>query len=323
MRLSVVYSSDDKYAQHTGVSIISLLDNNRHFDDIDIYIIDNEISIENKKKLNSIVKDYDRKVEYIDFSKYKNQLKLNMEWDISLSSYARLFLSSMLPKNVEKVLYYDCDTIVVNKLDEIWNIDIDNYYVAGVQDTVSNEIKRAVGINEEFKYINAGMLLINLKRWRKDKIEEKFINFIDKYNGNVIHHDQGVINGVLHKNMKIISPKFNLMTVYYIMNRREIVKYYGICGEFYSQEEIDEAINNVVYIHYTPGFTTRPWVKGCKHPKKDEYWRYLSLTPWNDYIAIRDSAEIKVKVINWIYRNFSVLLVDDITKKIIRIFKRS
>ena len=80
MRLSVVYSSDDKYAQHTGVSIISLLDNNRHFDDIDIYIIDNEISIENKKKLNSIVKDYDRKVEYIDFSKYKNQLKLNMEW---------------------------------------------------------------------------------------------------------------------------------------------------------------------------------------------------------------------------------------------------
>ena len=129
------------------------------------------------------MKDYDRKVEYIDFSKYKNQLKLNMEWDISLSSYARLFLSSMLPKNVEKVLYYDCDTIVVNKLDEIWNIDIDNYYVAGVQDTVSNEIKRAVGINEEFKYINAGMLLINLKRWRKDKIEEKFINFIDKYNG--------------------------------------------------------------------------------------------------------------------------------------------
>ena len=48
--LNVVYSTDDNYAQHTGVSIISLLDNNRHFLNIEIYIIDNNISSENREK---------------------------------------------------------------------------------------------------------------------------------------------------------------------------------------------------------------------------------------------------------------------------------
>lgn len=305
MKLSVVYSSDDNYAQHVGVSIISLLDNNKHFTDIDIYIIDNDISVESKEKLNIIIKNYNRKVKYINFSMYKSQLKLNMEWDISLTAYARLFISSMLPESIEKVLYFDCDTVIVDKLDEVWSIDIDKYYIAGVQDTVSNKTKIAVGINENYKYINSGMLLINLKKWREDKIEKKFMNFINKYNGNVIHHDQGVINGVLYRNMKIISPKFNLMTIYYTMSRDEIIEYYGISGEFYSQNEIDEAINNVVYIHYTPGFTTRPWVKGCKHPKKYIYLKYLYKTPWSGIKLEKDKSKIKVKVINWIYSTFS------------------
>ena len=51
MKLVVVYSSDNNYSQHTGVSIVSLLDNNKHFDDIHIYVIDNEISKDNKEKL--------------------------------------------------------------------------------------------------------------------------------------------------------------------------------------------------------------------------------------------------------------------------------
>lgn len=303
--MNIVYSCDDNYAQHTGVSIISLLENNKHFDEINIYIVDNDIKNENKIKLNDIANRYKRKISYIDFKKYKEKLKLNMEWDISISSYARLFLTSMLPKSIERVLYFDCDSVIIKSLDELWNENIDNYYIAAVEDTVSNSIKKSVGIDKTERYINAGMLLMNLKKMRENNIEKKFLEFIDKYNGNVIHHDQGVINGVLYKNIKIISPKFNLMTIYYTMSRDEIIEYYGISGEFYSQNEIDEAINNVVYIHYTPGFTTRPWVKGCKHPKKYIYLKYLYKTPWSGIKLEKDKSKIKVKVINWIYSTFS------------------
>lgn len=141
MKLVVVYSSDNNYSQHTGVSIVSLLDNNKHFDDIHIYVIDNEISKDNKEKLNNIIKCYKRKITFINFNEYKCMLKLNMQWDISLSSYARLFISSMLPEEFDKVLYFDCDTVIVDKVDELWNTDMSEYYVAGVADTVSSTIK--------------------------------------------------------------------------------------------------------------------------------------------------------------------------------------
>lgn len=319
MNLIIVYSSDDNYAQHTGVSILSVLDNNRHFKNIDIYVIDNDISNENKNRLNDIVNKYNRNINYIEFEKYKQKLKLDMKWDISISAYARLFISSILPNNIDKVLYFDCDTIIVNKLDELWNIDIKDYYVAGVGDTVSIEVKESVGMDREFNYINSGMLLINLKKWREDYIENQFIEFIDKHRGCVNHHDQGVINGVLYKKCKLLHPKFNIMTTYYTMKRKDIITYYGISNGFYTQEEIDDALNNPVYIHYTPGFTTRPWIKGCKHPKKEIYLRYLDNTPWNYYVPKKDNSKFKIKFINSLYRNLPFNIANTLVRKLMKI----
>ena len=91
MDLVVVYSSDNNYAQHTGVSILSLLEENKHFDSIEVYVIDNQISKENKLKLTKLIHEYNRRIIFIDFNKYKNMLKLNMQWNISISAYARLF----------------------------------------------------------------------------------------------------------------------------------------------------------------------------------------------------------------------------------------
>lgn len=319
MSLFVVYSSDDNYAQHTGVSIVSLLENNKHFNDINIYIIDNSISKASKQKLIDITNNYKRKIIFINFSEYKDKLKLNMQWKIAISAYARLFISSMVSENIEKILYFDCDTVIVNKIDELWNTDINEYYIAGVLDTVSSVTKEAVGISRRGKYINSGMLLINLKKWREDNIKDRFVKFIEEKNGSVTHHDQGVINGVLHKKLKILKPSFNLMTVYYTMKREDMISYYGIDSNFYSEEEIQESLNNPVYIHFTPGFTTRPWVKGCNHPKKQVYLDYLYKTPWKDAKLENDKSKIRVRVINWIYRNLSFKSAQCITNMLIKI----
>lgn len=305
MDIVVVYSSDDNYAQHTGVSIASLLDNNKHFDSIYIYIIDNEISKVNKDKLIEISNSYRREITFIDFNAYKSIFQLNMQWNISISAYARLFISSIIPININKVLYLDCDTIIVDKLDELWSTDINQYYVAGVEDTVNSYTKTAVGININDKYINSGMLLVNLKKWRQDNIEEKFSEFIKNANGSVTHHDQGVINGVLFKKMKILNPKFNIMTVYYTMKRQDIISYYGIDYEFYSEITIKQALKEPVCIHFTPGFTTRPWIKGCKHPKKQIYLDYLEKTPWKNSKLQKDESKFRIKLVNWIYSNLS------------------
>lgn len=316
--LYVVYSSDDNYAQHMGVSMISLFENNKDFYDIEIFVIDNNISEQNIEKLNQITNRYGRKITFIDFRNYKEKLKLNMQWNISISAYARLFLASMLSKEVEKVLYFDCDTIICSSLRSLWQTKIEGNYIAGVQDTVNVKTKVAVGMRENEKYINSGMLLINLKLWRKDALEQQFLNFINDYNGNVIHHDQGVINGVCHQKCKIVDISNNLMTIYYLMSRKSIIKYFEIKEDIYSQEEIEKAMKKPVYVHYTPSFTSRPWVKGCKHPLKGEYWKYLSISPWNEFEGEKDRDKIYIKIINWSYRNLPYEVVSFLLKGIRR-----
>ena len=304
-----------------GVSILSVLENNKSFNSINIYIVDNNISDGNKLELKKLVESYQRNIIFIDFEKYKKYLNLNMEWQISISSYARLFVASMLPSNIDKVLYFDCDTLIVDSLDELWNQDINDFYVAGVCDTVPSNTKQAIGLNSTDFYINAGMILINLKKWREDNLEKRLLDFIDDHNGNVIHHDQGVINGVI-KNKKILPLKYNLMTSYLMMSRDDIIKLYKVEDPFYSQEQIDEAIKNPVYIHYTPGFTIRPWVKGCKHPYVDLYWKYLKLTPWKDFEPIKNNEKFHVKMVNWIYLNLPFTVADFLCKSLMKMAGR-
>lgn len=312
--LYIVYSTDNNYAQYAGVSIISLFENNKHFDKIFVYIIDNEIKIDNKEKLLSISHNYNRTIQFINFTKFKEKLTLNMGWKISISAYARLFLASMIPVKIEKVLYFDCDSIINNCLDELWSTDISGYSVAGVEDTVSNKLKEKTGMSINSKYINSGMLLINLKNWRETNIEEKFIKFIDNHDGNVIHHDQGIINGVLSSWCKILPPKFNAMTVFFTMKRKNFMKYYNIEGDYYLQSEINEAVNNPVFIHFTPSFVKRPWIKGCKHPKKHLYFYYLKKSPWKDLKVKNDNEKIKIRMVSWCYNNLPFNLVDCLIK---------
>ena len=319
--LNIIYSSDDNYCIYMGVSILSVLENNKNFNSINIYIVDNNISDGNKLELKKLVDSYQRNIIFIGFEKYKKYLNLNMEWQISISSYARLFVANMLPSNVNKVLYFDCDTLIVDSLDELWNQDIKDFYVAGVCDTVPSNTKQAIGLNSTDFYINAGMILINLKKWREDNLEKRLLDFIDDYNGNVIHHDQGVINGVI-KNKKILPLKYNLMTSYLMMSREDIIKFYKVEDSFYSQEQIDKAIENPIYIHYTPGFTTRPWVKGCKHPYVDLYWKYLKLTPWKDFKPIKNNEKFHVKMVNWIYLNLPFDIADFLCKSLMKIAGR-
>lgn len=301
--LYILYSSDDNYAQHMGVSIYSLLNTNRNFLLIHIYIIDNAISKNSKTKIYQIIQKFSNvTLHYIPFEKWKNKLSLKMEWNISLSSYARLFVGTMLPNNIDRILYLDCDTIVCGSLRSLWKMELESKVLGAVQDCVANETKIAVGLNPTQKYFNVGVLLINLGLWRKMNIEYECINFIEQHKGKVRHHDQGVINGVLSENIFPISLKYNLMTIYYIFNRKKILKYYGESASFWKEEEIDIAKKNPIILHYTPSFTCRPWVKGCCHPLSYLYWKCLFNTPWKGVQPEKNHTKWYIRFIEWRYR---------------------
>lgn len=100
---------------------------------------------------------------------------MSVKGDFSLATYSRLFIASLLPETVDKVIYLDCDALVLDSFKEILNLDLNNYLAAGVLAlNCTAEVKKAIDLNEDDLYINAGMLLINLKRWRQENVENQF-----------------------------------------------------------------------------------------------------------------------------------------------------
>ena len=196
--LNVVFSSDDNYAPHLGAAIYSLICCNSGFEHIMVYIIDNEIREENRKKLSAIVNiASNAEIIWIPFEKYREKLKLNLMWNISISSYARLFIAEMVPESVKRIIYLDCDMIVCQSLKELWDTDLNGKTIGVVQDTVGCRAKEQLSLSMNERYFNAGLLLIDLDAWRKHGIGAKCLHFLEAYNGQVYHHDQGVLNGVL------------------------------------------------------------------------------------------------------------------------------
>lgn len=304
-QLNILLSSDDNYAQHLGATIYSLLSQNSDAESICIYVVDNGIEYSNKANLESIVEKYSNaSIAWISFEKWKSQLKLNMTWNISLSSYARLFVSEMLPETIDRVLYLDCDMIICESLQNLWSTDLHGMVLGAIQDSISDGTKSSVGLLPNERYFNAGMLLIDLKKWREQHIGDKCLQFISDKNGAVVHHDQGVLNGVFRNQWECLPLKYNLMTIHYIYNCKQVMNYYGEHAVFYSEDEIEGAKRKPVILHYTPSFTTRPWVKNCKHPMKKMYWDAVANTPWSDVKAEKSKERWYVRLINWRYRTF-------------------
>lgn len=300
--IHIVYSSDNNYAQHLGASLYSLLTHNADTE-ITIHIIDNGISAESKEKLTEITRAFPHsRIDWIDFSRWSERLHLHMQWQISLSSYGRLFIGSMLSDDIVKCLYLDCDMILCNKLDSLWDFDMNGHTIAAVQDTVNADTKENVGLHAQERYFNAGLLLIDLEKWRRSSAEAKCMRFIADHNGSVTHHDQGVLNGIFHNDVSFLPLKYNVMTIQYSMNRRQIMKYFHEESPYYSDEEIRYAKANPVILHFTPSFTTRPWVKTSCHPKKNLYWDAVSQTPWNAAKPEPDRRKWYVRLIEWRYR---------------------
>jgi len=279
MRLNITYSTDENYAAHMSASILSLLEKNGEFSEIYIYVIEDNLKIETKNKLNEMVGAFDNaKIVFYPFSKLAKLSKINDKTGYAKVGYARLFLSGLC--DVDKIIYIDCDTIVNDSLIELASIDISDYYVAAVQDNPAVYMSKAVGMTNLDRYINSGVLYINLKKWREDNIEQKFLDFIGQFKGQVPHHDQGILNGVLKDKILILHPKFNCMPQFFYYTEKQIKRLFKI-KNYYTQKELDEAVKNPVIVHFISKFYGRPWMLGCTHPLKELYINAISKTPWN------------------------------------------
>lgn len=287
--INVVFASDDNYVPYLLVSLCSMFENNESIK-LNVFILSNNISKKNKKAITDLASHYSySKIIFIEMNNLEEKLKNNINQEnsllnINLTAYCRLFLDEVIPENIDKIIYFDCDSLIVNSLNELWNINLTNNYCAGVLDPTPVYYKKIIGLNEVDDYINSGMLVINLKKWRESNIKKDFLTFLDKHKNLDIHHDQGVINGVLKKKILIIDPKFNYLGPFHGKDYKTTLKWYGVSYSFYDENLINNAQNNPVFIHFSGRSIERPWVS------KENYYRNL----YEHYVNLLDYDKEKI-----------------------------
>ena len=268
--MNIAYACDNNFVDVMCVSIMSFNDHNC---DANIYILDCGIEDANKQKIMKLCSGKNA-VFFIDAKKTLDGLDYDLNLDRgSIASYARLFLGSMLPNDVDKVLYLDSDTMIRGTLIDLYNIELESYTIGGIRDSFSALNKKVFGIKKNGLFINAGVLLIDLNMWRKKEIEKQISILLTNQN-KIFQGDQGVINTIFHGEVKELPLKYDVMTYLYDFTYEEMMMYRKP-DDYFNKEEVTEAKLNPIIVHFSSSFQSyRPWEKELLHPFFDEWFYY-------------------------------------------------
>lgn len=275
MKISIAYAPDDNYVNQTVVSMKSALEHNEQVEFIIMY---SKLSAESMQKLGAVGGSL--RLIKMDESQFAD---LTLSKWVTVQAWFRIKLPDLC-KDLDKVLYLDCDTLIRGNLDELFSLDLTDKYLAGVKDVwgVSKYVKR-LGMKSGV-YVNSGMLLFNCNYCRKEHFFDKVVDFA-KNNAKIIEFcDQDSINKVVDEYKLVISPRYNLMDTWWRGG------YYEFEGE--EETEYLRAKENPVIVHLTG---LKPAFKGCGNKFKDEWWEVAKKTNiydelLRDYMASKEPS---------------------------------
>ena len=168
-------------------------------------------------------------------------------------------------------------------------------------------LKIRLGFKLEDTYINSGFLLINLKKWRKNDVEEKFIQFMIENQDKFYFHDQGVLNNVFKNQFLILNPKYNILGFFLKFEDYDLAKKYSVIkGEYYSKEIVNQARQNPIFLHFAGD--GGPW-RFKIHPYRDLYVEYGEMAGFNDELIEDNDAPFDLNLFYKSYDNFFIKLV--------------
>ncbi len=315
--MNIVYVSNEGYARHLGVSICSLFDSNADEERLEVFILDTGITPDSREKLTQIARSFGRVLTFIELKDLEKRFAAGASGGqgrgsagdaaitldtgrFDVSTMGRLFAADLLPAGVRRVLYLDCDTVVLKPLRRLWETGLGKadgagtgsagpvvagkagtgFVMAAVQEpTIYEEVKEYLGMRKEDPYFNAGVLLIDLKRWRTEHLTDKVISYYAEIAEQSLFNDQDALNGLLKGRIRTLSPRWNFFTNY------RYFRYDTLCRMQPAYRRIPEEVfrkakRSPAVIHYAGD--ERPWRAGALNYYGKAYERYLAMTPWKD-----------------------------------------
>ncbi len=268
--VQIFYACDAPFLKYTTVSLRSMMDNAAQARRYHVHILHTGIPKEAQSGILEM-QNGSFKITFDDVSFYLDEIceRLPLRDYYSNSTYYRMFIADMYPE-FDKALYIDSDTVVNGDISELFDTDVSNYDLAACreqamvqEDVYGTYVEACLGLNR-YSYFNAGVILINCKRFREKNMLDAFVNLLGIYDCRVTQ-DEDYLN-IMCKDHVLFLPQYWNAEVFGVME--------------YPPHECR-------IIHYI--MVSKPWhYADCR--LADAFWKYARRTPVYDEIrAVLDS----------------------------------
>lgn len=213
--IPIVFSADDNYMPFLDVAIRSLIANASKKYNYVINVLNTGLNKENIEKV-KLLENENFRINFFDISEHivKIKDKLKNLYHFSLAAWYRLFIQSLFPE-YDKVIYLDCDIVVLGDISKLYNVKLGNNLlgavncnIISVHEVFGEYAEKFVGVPRD-KYLQSGVLVMNLKEFRKSDLENKFVYLINKYNFDVIDPDQAYLTAMCYGRVKYLPNGWN------------------------------------------------------------------------------------------------------------------
>jgi lipopolysaccharide biosynthesis glycosyltransferase len=236
-----------------------------------VLVFGNGWSDKNRSKMKALesplVKVEFREVDETQFS------KVRLKNGFPLATAYNVLAPSFLLKDEQRAIYMDADMVVTEDLSPLWNMHLSSpigavldAHIVWMASPSMWRPWREEGLHPLTPYLNTGLMLLDLERWRSEQLTERTLHFLKKYDLPCV--DQDALNLALRGIFDQLHPRYNSMPYHHL----QMLRYLDTVE---SDKNIGEAINNPAIIHYHRSFFGKPWTFGCTHPGV-ELWRQLA-----------------------------------------------
>ena len=283
MRIPVVFATDENYIFYTCVAITSLAVNAAPDSGYDIYILTGE-KFNDESLLDKVKRKFANiNVQVIKVNPEAFQNVVINNSHVTKATFYRLLLCDLL--DADKCIYLDSDIIVTEDLQNLYSVDMEEYYIAGCRDIwidllteeKRKERRKRTGIPSMDEYVNAGVLLLNLRKIKEDGIDKKFM---EQLSVDYLFEDQDIINVCCYGKIRHLPAKWNIYTLF--LGQIEEMRSKGVDEETLKEFQEKEGI-----IHYATPFI-RPWE--CSLYRANDTW-WAMAAYWKEEACYRKLFE--------------------------------
>jgi len=277
--INVVCAADERFAMPLAVTLRSAAASCSRR--VRAFVLNDDLTRDAKRDIERVCMRQPRPptIHWLDAERdYLRDLPVGLS-HLSRATYLRLAIGRLLSADVNRILYLDSDVLVLGDVSDLWDTPLEKNVIGAVRDFGTQRSGQqdalgycieACGMDGSRPLFNAGVLLMDLEAYRVQRIEDRCIEFLRRWQANIRSADQDALNAVLHDRWKALHFRWNVQV--------GALAVFSRAGSLSPQEEAFLADLDPAILHFSG--SCKPWNSGLRSPPCRQYVQSVRESGW-------------------------------------------